>query len=194
MTQAELQHNYKTFCFFSPACFQVFGFLVTCVYGANTFLAIRRWRLGSGCQGATHSSEYIRARTASRGEMEARPELVWVPAAWGKVALRAATDLWSLQPRWALCLSSHLIFMGITTDEPRDFTLRLGLAKSSPKQRSWVAMKTFPFNFFLSVFKEFLVSLWKMTFNKKVSFCVFHTSGRKHLIIHPGIHQRSNVQ
>uniref|UniRef100_H3CVK6 CKLF-like MARVEL transmembrane domain containing 4 n=2 Tax=Tetraodon nigroviridis TaxID=99883 RepID=H3CVK6_TETNG len=54
----------------------VFGFLVTCVYGANTFLAIRRWRLGSGCQGASHSSEYIRARTASRGEMEARPELV----------------------------------------------------------------------------------------------------------------------
>lgn len=54
----------------------VFGLLVTCVYGVNTFLAIRRWRLGIGNQGATHSSDYIRARTASRGEMEARPELV----------------------------------------------------------------------------------------------------------------------
>lgn len=73
------QHIYKPFYF--PTHSQVFGFLVTCVYGANTFLAIRRWRLGSSCQGATQSSEYIRARTASRGEMEARPELVWGPAA-----------------------------------------------------------------------------------------------------------------
>uniref|UniRef100_A0A3Q3X589 MARVEL domain-containing protein n=1 Tax=Mola mola TaxID=94237 RepID=A0A3Q3X589_MOLML len=53
----------------------IFGFVVTCVYGVNTFLAIRRWRLGNGSQGAAPTSEYIRARTASRGEMEARPEL-----------------------------------------------------------------------------------------------------------------------
>lgn len=53
----------------------VFGFLVTGVYGVNTFLAVRRWRLGNGSQGAAQTSEYIRARTASRGEVEARPEL-----------------------------------------------------------------------------------------------------------------------
>lgn len=58
-------------------CIQIFGFLVTGVYGINTFLAVRRWRRGSGCQGAAQTSEYIRARTASRGEMEARPELAW---------------------------------------------------------------------------------------------------------------------
>lgn len=50
----------------------IFGFLVTGVYGVNTFLAVQRWRLG--CQAAL-TSEYMRARTASRGEMEARPEL-----------------------------------------------------------------------------------------------------------------------
>ncbi|KAK2853920.1 hypothetical protein Q5P01_006581 [Channa striata] len=53
----------------------IFGFLVTGVYGINTFLAVRRWRLGNGCQGPSQSSEYMRARTASHGEMEARPEL-----------------------------------------------------------------------------------------------------------------------
>lgn len=53
----------------------IFGFLVTGVYGLNTFLAVRRMRRGSGCQGAAQANEYIRARTASRGEMEARPEL-----------------------------------------------------------------------------------------------------------------------
>ncbi|XP_047436818.1 CKLF-like MARVEL transmembrane domain-containing protein 4 [Mugil cephalus] len=53
----------------------IFGFLVTGVYGVNTFLAVQRWRRGSGSQGAPQTSEYIRARTASRGEMEARPEL-----------------------------------------------------------------------------------------------------------------------
>ncbi|XP_029955380.1 CKLF-like MARVEL transmembrane domain-containing protein 4 [Salarias fasciatus] len=52
----------------------IFGFLVTGVYGVNTFLAVRRWRRGSGCQ-APQASDYIRARTASRGEMEARAEL-----------------------------------------------------------------------------------------------------------------------
>lgn len=53
----------------------IFGFLVTAVYGLNTFLAVRRWRRGNGAQRPAQSSEYIRARTASRGEMEARPEL-----------------------------------------------------------------------------------------------------------------------
>uniref|UniRef100_A0A1A8IUC2 CKLF-like MARVEL transmembrane domain containing 4 n=5 Tax=Nothobranchius TaxID=28779 RepID=A0A1A8IUC2_NOTKU len=53
----------------------IFGFLVTGVYSLNTFLAVRRWRRGNGCQGVAQTSEYIRARTASRGEMEARPEL-----------------------------------------------------------------------------------------------------------------------
>lgn len=54
---------------------QIFGFLVTAVYGVNTFLAVRRWRRGNGCPGTAQTSEYMRARTASRGEMEARPEL-----------------------------------------------------------------------------------------------------------------------
>ncbi|XP_068194546.1 CKLF-like MARVEL transmembrane domain-containing protein 4 [Antennarius striatus] len=54
----------------------IFGFLVTGVYGVNTVLAVRRWRLSSGHQGVMgQSSEYMRARTASRGEMEARPDL-----------------------------------------------------------------------------------------------------------------------
>lgn len=54
----------------------IFGFLVTCVYGVNAFFAVRRWRRGDGGgQGTVQSSEYIRARTASRGEMEARPDL-----------------------------------------------------------------------------------------------------------------------
>lgn len=53
----------------------IFGFLVTSVYAVNTFLAVRRWRRGNGSQGAAQTSEYMRARTASRGEMETRPEL-----------------------------------------------------------------------------------------------------------------------
>ncbi|XP_077420815.1 CKLF-like MARVEL transmembrane domain-containing protein 4 [Vanacampus margaritifer] len=52
-----------------------FGFLATGVYSLNTFLALRRWRRGNGAQRAAQSSEYMRARTASRGETEARPEL-----------------------------------------------------------------------------------------------------------------------
>ncbi|XP_036440383.1 CKLF-like MARVEL transmembrane domain-containing protein 4 [Colossoma macropomum] len=51
----------------------IFGFLVTGVYGVNSYLAVRRWRLGE--QRPLQASEYIRARTASRGEVEARPEL-----------------------------------------------------------------------------------------------------------------------
>ncbi|XP_010862238.1 CKLF-like MARVEL transmembrane domain-containing protein 4 isoform X1 [Esox lucius] len=53
----------------------IFGFLVTCVYAVNTFLAVKRWRMGDGRSVAVQTSEYIRARTASRGEMEARPDL-----------------------------------------------------------------------------------------------------------------------
>ncbi|XP_077570002.1 CKLF-like MARVEL transmembrane domain-containing protein 4 [Stigmatopora nigra] len=52
-----------------------FGFLATGVYCLNTFLAVRRWRRGNGTQRAAQNSEYTRARTASRGEMEARSEL-----------------------------------------------------------------------------------------------------------------------
>ncbi|XP_068595836.1 CKLF-like MARVEL transmembrane domain-containing protein 4 [Brachionichthys hirsutus] len=53
----------------------IFGFLVTGVYAVNTFLAVRRWRLAGGRQGSGQASEYTRARTASRGEVEARPDL-----------------------------------------------------------------------------------------------------------------------
>lgn len=58
-----------------PMCVQIFGFLVTGVYAVNTFLAVRKWRLATASQGSAQSRDYIRARTASRGEMEARPEL-----------------------------------------------------------------------------------------------------------------------
>lgn len=54
---------------------QVFGFLVSGVFGLNTFLAVRRYRRGNGSQGAAQANDYIRARTASRGEMEARSEI-----------------------------------------------------------------------------------------------------------------------
>ncbi|XP_067258167.1 CKLF-like MARVEL transmembrane domain-containing protein 4 isoform X1 [Chanodichthys erythropterus] len=53
----------------------IFGFLVMGVYGLNTYLAVRRWRLGDSRDGPLQTSEYIRARTASRGEVESRPEL-----------------------------------------------------------------------------------------------------------------------
>ncbi|KAJ8247305.1 hypothetical protein GJAV_G00244770 [Gymnothorax javanicus] len=54
----------------------IFGFLVTCVYGFNTFLVVKQWRkAGGGRSGPAQASEYIRARTASRGEVEAQPEL-----------------------------------------------------------------------------------------------------------------------
>ncbi|XP_030622710.1 CKLF-like MARVEL transmembrane domain-containing protein 4 [Chanos chanos] len=53
----------------------IFGFLVMCVYGVNAFLALRRWRMGDAHSGPLQTNEYIRARTASRGEVEARPEL-----------------------------------------------------------------------------------------------------------------------
>ncbi|XP_028811999.1 CKLF-like MARVEL transmembrane domain-containing protein 4 [Denticeps clupeoides] len=52
----------------------VFGFLVTGVYAVNAYLAVRRWRAGDGPAGQLPSADYMRARTASRGEVEARPE------------------------------------------------------------------------------------------------------------------------
>ncbi|XP_076856787.1 CKLF-like MARVEL transmembrane domain-containing protein 4 isoform X2 [Brachyhypopomus gauderio] len=50
----------------------IYGFVVMVVYGVNTYLAVRRWRLGE--QHPLQASEYMRARTASRGEVETRPE------------------------------------------------------------------------------------------------------------------------
>ncbi|KAL1007083.1 hypothetical protein UPYG_G00081670 [Umbra pygmaea] len=53
----------------------IIGFLATCVYAVNTFMAVKRWRTGDGRSGAIQTSEYMRARTASRGEMESRSDL-----------------------------------------------------------------------------------------------------------------------
>ncbi|MBN3319858.1 CKLF4 protein, partial [Atractosteus spatula] len=53
----------------------IFGFLATAVYAYNTFLAVMRWRLRDVRAGAVQTSEYTRARTASRGEMETQPEI-----------------------------------------------------------------------------------------------------------------------
>ncbi|CAB1432220.1 unnamed protein product [Pleuronectes platessa] len=53
----------------------IFGFMVTGAYGINTFLAVRKMRLGNSCPRAPQTSDYMRARTASRGEVEARPEI-----------------------------------------------------------------------------------------------------------------------
>ncbi|KAI1904159.1 hypothetical protein AGOR_G00002810 [Albula goreensis] len=53
----------------------IFGFLVTAVYGFNTYLAVRQWRTGEGSSSTAQPNEYTRARTASRSEVEARPEL-----------------------------------------------------------------------------------------------------------------------
>ncbi|KAB5525797.1 hypothetical protein PHYPO_G00144330 [Pangasianodon hypophthalmus] len=50
----------------------IFGFVVMLVYGVNTGVCVRRWRLGD--QRPLQTSEYTRARTASRGEVETRPE------------------------------------------------------------------------------------------------------------------------
>ncbi|TRY59765.1 hypothetical protein DNTS_027173 [Danionella cerebrum] len=52
----------------------VFGFLVTAVYALNTALGVQRWRLRDSRDGGPQSSEYMRARTASR-DLEARSEL-----------------------------------------------------------------------------------------------------------------------
>lgn len=150
---------------------------MTCVYGVNTFLAIRRWRLGSGCQGTTQSNEYIRARTASRGEMEARPELVWVPAAnrtnWGKAAARAATDLWSPHPRGGA--SGRCLAPGRRLKRPQSQELekQWGHLRFAFERDGRLQMFGSLFFFF---FREFHVSLWKMSFEQKVNVCVAYFS------------------
>ncbi|XP_043937765.1 CKLF-like MARVEL transmembrane domain-containing protein 4 [Protopterus annectens] len=58
----------------------VFGFMVTAVYSFNMYLAVKKWREGSRQQNARQNSEYTRARTASRGEAETRPEIVRLEA------------------------------------------------------------------------------------------------------------------
>ncbi|KAF4090855.1 hypothetical protein AMELA_G00030370 [Ameiurus melas] len=50
----------------------IFGFVVTLVYGVNMGVCVKLWRLGD--QRPLQTSEYTRARTASRGEVETRPE------------------------------------------------------------------------------------------------------------------------
>ncbi|NXN94097.1 CKLF4 protein, partial [Rhinopomastus cyanomelas] len=52
----------------------VFGFLAMAVYGVNTYLAVKKWRLSSGQQASRQTSDYIRARTESR-EVDHRPEI-----------------------------------------------------------------------------------------------------------------------
>ncbi|KAL4613591.1 CKLF-like MARVEL transmembrane domain-containing protein 4 [Arapaima gigas] len=53
----------------------VFGFLATGVYSINAVLVLRRWRSREVPPGPGQSREYTRARTTSRGEVEAQPEL-----------------------------------------------------------------------------------------------------------------------
>ncbi|KPP72816.1 hypothetical protein Z043_108153 [Scleropages formosus] len=53
----------------------VFGFLATTAYGLNILLAARQWWQGSRGSSGGQGREYTRARTASRGEVEPRPEL-----------------------------------------------------------------------------------------------------------------------
>ncbi|GAA6077245.1 CKLF-like MARVEL transmembrane domain-containing protein 4 [Tachysurus ichikawai] len=50
----------------------IFGFVVMFVYGVNTGVCVRQWR--SGDQRPLQTSEYTRARTASRSEVDTRPE------------------------------------------------------------------------------------------------------------------------
>lgn len=50
---------------------QIFGFLATAAYAANTFLAVQKWRQSVRQQSA---NDYIRARTESR-DVDSRPEI-----------------------------------------------------------------------------------------------------------------------
>uniref|UniRef100_UPI00398E8924 CKLF-like MARVEL transmembrane domain-containing protein 4 n=1 Tax=Pristiophorus japonicus TaxID=55135 RepID=UPI00398E8924 len=52
----------------------VFGFLAAGVYSVNSYLAFKIWRLSARRQMA-QTSEYTRARSESRGEVETRPEI-----------------------------------------------------------------------------------------------------------------------
>ncbi|MGH0122762.1 UNVERIFIED_CONTAM: hypothetical protein FKN15_004344 [Acipenser sinensis] len=53
----------------------VFGFLVTTVYAFNTFLAVKKWRQSDQRPSTVQTSEYTRARTESRGEVEPCSEI-----------------------------------------------------------------------------------------------------------------------
>lgn len=53
----------------------VFGFLVTTVYAFNTFLAVKKWRQSDQRPSTVQTSEYTRARSESRGEVEPRSEI-----------------------------------------------------------------------------------------------------------------------
>ncbi|XP_067854279.1 CKLF-like MARVEL transmembrane domain-containing protein 4 [Heptranchias perlo] len=53
----------------------VFGFLAAGAYSVNSYLAIKIWRLASRRQAGGQSSEYTRARSESRGEVDSRPEI-----------------------------------------------------------------------------------------------------------------------
>ncbi|XP_041048602.1 CKLF-like MARVEL transmembrane domain-containing protein 4 [Carcharodon carcharias] len=53
----------------------VFGFLTAGVYVVNTYLAFKVWRLTARRQPGGPASEYTRARSESRGEVESRPEI-----------------------------------------------------------------------------------------------------------------------
>ncbi|KAM5138109.1 CKLF-like MARVEL transmembrane domain-containing protein 4 [Mantella aurantiaca] len=63
--------NHKTGAEISAA---VFGFLATLSYSINTYLALRKWRFGSGSQNMRQSSDYMRARSESR-DVDCRPEI-----------------------------------------------------------------------------------------------------------------------
>ncbi|XP_055504792.1 CKLF-like MARVEL transmembrane domain-containing protein 4 isoform X1 [Leucoraja erinacea] len=53
----------------------VFGYLSAAAYLLNSYLAIKVWRLSDRRPAAVQASEYTRARSESRGEVEGRPEV-----------------------------------------------------------------------------------------------------------------------
>ncbi|XP_069755637.1 CKLF-like MARVEL transmembrane domain-containing protein 4 isoform X1 [Narcine bancroftii] len=53
----------------------VFGFLATGAYMVNSYVAVKIWRLTDRRQVTSQSSEYTRARSESRGEVESQPEI-----------------------------------------------------------------------------------------------------------------------
>ncbi|KAM4614413.1 CKLF-like MARVEL transmembrane domain-containing protein 4 [Discoglossus pictus] len=63
--------NHKTGAEISAA---VFGFLATLAYAANTYLAVRKWKMGQRSQNQRPTSDYMRARSESR-DVECRPEI-----------------------------------------------------------------------------------------------------------------------
>lgn len=140
------------------------------------------WRYGGGASAAVVRAQLTLASTFEHAQRrverwkqdlslyECLPPIRQTEGRWPYRQLRTS-DLCT--PRWALCLSSHQMCVCITADEPWDFILCPGLTKSSPKERSRVATKTFPFHFlawrkiwlfYFLFFRAFLVSLWKMSF------------------------------